>query len=262
MKIDKHVPMPEPLDECKTAFVKDMKVGDSVLIKSGGYSGKEARRVLSAMRHNGFASTSRTESGEGKNATIRIWRIAGSRQKWAAPKKVRKHTQAGKRGKIIQCPECSHRMVMSGFAWSKLVCLGCKAEIKKTDYLLPKLSPRQEAKVRKEPDWSGRLPEAETKDLAATTFESAQDCRARQYSVLQTQHFLRGGNAEDTDKFQIAFDALCAFLHKSRIAVYLGELSEEEVKQLNNDTGFWNSLRDKFSDQEANAICKGKKDDD
>jgi hypothetical protein len=150
-------------------------------------------------------------------------------------------------------------MVMYDFSWSKIVCLGCKAEIKKTDCLLPKLSKRQEAKVRRESD---RSPEAETKDLAATTFESAQDCRARQYSVLQTQHFLRGGNAEDTDKFQIAFDALCAFLHKSRVAVYLGELSSEEVKQLHNDAGFWNSLRDKFSDQEVNAICKGKKNDD
>jgi len=260
MKIYKDVPIPEPHAESKTAFVREMKVGDSVLCR-GGFHGKEVRRVTSALRNAGFKATSRTESGHGKNATIRIWRIAGSvsRVRTAKSRKVGRYTKAGKRGKIIQCPECAHRMVMYDFSWSKIVCLGCKAEIKKTDCLLPKLSKRQEAKVRRESD---RSPEAETKDLAATTFESAQDCRARQYSVLQTQHFLRGGNAEDTDKFQIAFDALCAFLHKSRVAVYLGELSSEEVKQLHNDAGFWNSLRDKFSDQEVNAICKGKKNDD
>ena len=149
MKIYKDVPIPKPHAESKTAFVRDMKVGDSILV-SGGYESSEVRRINSALRTAGFKATSRTESGHGKNATIRIWRIEGSatRVRPAKSRKVGKHTKAGKRGKIIQCPECAHRMVMSNFAWSKLVCLGCKAEIKKTDYLLPKLSPRQEAKVR------------------------------------------------------------------------------------------------------------------
>ncbi len=149
MKIYKDVPIPKPHAESKTAFVRDMKVGDSILV-SGGYESSEVRRINSALRTAGFKATSRTESGHGKNATIRIWRIEGSatRVRTAKSRKVGKHTKAGKRGKIIQCPECAHRMVMSNFAWSKLVCLGCKAEIKKTDYLLPKLSPRQEAKVR------------------------------------------------------------------------------------------------------------------
>ena len=149
MKIYKDVPIPKPHAESKTAFVRDMKVGDSILV-SGGYESSEVRRINSALRTAGFKATSRTESGHGKNATIRIWRIEGSatRVRTAKSRKVGKHTKAGKRGKIIQCPECAHRMVMSNCAWSKLVCLGCKAEIKKTDYLLPKLSPRQEAKVR------------------------------------------------------------------------------------------------------------------
>ena len=150
MKIYKDVPIPKPHAESKTAFVREMKVGDSVLCR-GGFQGKEVRRITSAMRTAGFKATSRTESGHGKNATIRIWRIDDPRwvlDRTAKSRKVGKHTKAGKRGKIIQCPECSHRMVMSNFAWSKLVCLGCRAEIKKTDFLLPRLSKRQEAKVR------------------------------------------------------------------------------------------------------------------
>jgi DNA-directed RNA polymerase subunit M/transcription elongation factor TFIIS len=149
MKIDKHVPIPKTPPESKTAFVREMKVGDSILV-SGGYESSEVRRINSALRTAGFKATSRTESGHGKNAKIRIWRIEGSvsRVRTTKSRKVGKHTKAGKRGKIIQCPECSHRMVMSNFAWSKLVCLGCRAEIKKTDFLLPRLSKRQEAKVR------------------------------------------------------------------------------------------------------------------
>ena len=93
MKIDKHVPLPEPHAESKTAFVREMKVGDSVLC-SGGFHGKEVRRITSALRNAGFKATSRTESGHGKNATIRIWRIEGSPTKGKPPKKVAKHTSA------------------------------------------------------------------------------------------------------------------------------------------------------------------------
>ena len=255
MKIYKDVPIPEPHAESKTAFVKDMKVGDSVLC-SGGYAEKQALRVISSIRTNGFKAVSRTESGHGKNAKIRVWRIEGSatRVRTAKSRKVGKHTQASQRGKIIECPECSHQSLVFNFAWSKIVCLGCKAEIKKTDFFLPVLGKRQEAKVRRESDRPPEVIKPKSKNL--------KDYRARQYSVLQTQHFLRGGEAENTDKFQVAFDALYEFLHKSRVAVYLGELSSEEVKQLHNDPGFWNSLRDKFSDQEVHSICKGKKDDE
>jgi ribosomal protein S27E len=261
MKIDKHVPMPEPLAECKTDFVKDMKVGDSVLL-SGGYSGREVNRVLSAMRYNGFAITSRTESGKGKNATIRIWRIAGRRQKGNMPgkRKVRKHTKAGKRGKIIQCPECAHRMVMSNFAWSKIVCLGCRAEIKKTDCLLPKLSKRQETKVRAAYE-AEQVLDADTpvvlvckkhgdymmtpnNHLGDNPEKIAYGCptcskdRVQQFCELKVEN-LGCSLADNPHEYLTTFNTLHAFLHTGRreghLAKKIGEMSYDGIVALAKD---------------------------
>ena len=154
MKIDKNVPIPARMPRNKTAFVEDMKVGDSILC-SGGFQGAEAKRVIGALRRYGYRCLSRIVpgTGHGDDADVRVWRVEGS-PKTRGPHRPREKgkvtgsTRAGKKGKIIECPECSHRMVMSNFSWSKIVCLGCRAEIKKTDCLLPKLSKRQEAKVR------------------------------------------------------------------------------------------------------------------
>lgn len=49
-------------------------------------------------------------------------------------KKVTKFTRASKNGKEIICPKCSHKVTVSHFAWSEIVCQGCKQEIKKTDF--------------------------------------------------------------------------------------------------------------------------------
>ena len=62
--------------------------------------------------------------------------------------KITKYKKAGKNGTIIECPECTHQEIIYHFSWHALVCPGCKATIEKTDYLLPKLSSDQEAKVR------------------------------------------------------------------------------------------------------------------
>jgi DNA-directed RNA polymerase subunit M/transcription elongation factor TFIIS len=253
MKIYKDVPMPEPLAECKTDFVKDMKVGDSVLL-SGGYSGKEVRRVLSAMRYNGFATTSRTESGEGKNAKVRIWRIAGRRPKGNGLRKVRKHTKAGKRGKIIQCPECSHRMVMSNFAWSKIVCLGCRAEIKKTDCLLPKLSKRQEAKVRTtyeaeqfldadtpvelECKKHGAFMMSPNNHLGDNPEKIAYGCpvcsaqRVQQFCVLKAENL--GGSLKETRRTVNALETLLK-TGEGNLAKKIGEMSYDGIVALAKD---------------------------
>jgi hypothetical protein len=54
--------------------------------------------------------------------------------KTMAFKKVTKFTRAGKDGKEIICPKCSHKVKVSHFAWTAINCQGCKQEIQKTDF--------------------------------------------------------------------------------------------------------------------------------
>ena len=65
-------------------------------------------------------------------------------------KKVNKHTRAGKRGKIIQCPKCNYQSVSYHFAWGGSGCVGCDEMIDKYDYLIPELTEEQDSKVRDE----------------------------------------------------------------------------------------------------------------
>ena len=51
-------------------------------------------------------------------------------------KKVNRYTRAGKQGKEITCPKCNQSYPVYHFAWSALVCLGCKQTIQKEEYLL------------------------------------------------------------------------------------------------------------------------------
>ena len=242
MKIYKDVPIPEPRAECKTAFVKDMKVGDSVLC-SGGYAGKQVLRVMGSIRTNGFKAVSRTETGHGKNAKIRIWRIEGIatcvRRAKSRSVQVGKHTKAGKKGKIIECPECGHHSLSYHFSWSASSCQGCARMIEKRHYLLPKLGKRKEAKVR-------------------AACES--DNRVRQYCYLKNKHLWNGQGDSNArgHRYDVAFDALYKFLIKSGVYSQLGEVSNEAVEELAKDAQFWNILRDRFSPQEAEAICEGK----
>jgi DNA-directed RNA polymerase subunit M/transcription elongation factor TFIIS len=270
MKIYKDVPIPEPHAESKTAFVKDLQVGNSVLC-SGGFHGKEVRRVTSAMRKAGFKATSRTESGHGKKAKIRIWRIEGSPTKGKPPKKVGKHTQAGKKGKIIQCPECSHRMVMSNFAWSKIVCLGCRAEIKKTDCLLPRLGKRQEAKVRSAYESEQTLdvdkpvkivckehggflvtPNNHLGDnpekIAYGCPKCSQD-RVQQFCGLKAENL--GCSLDDNPhEYITTFNALHDLLKtgKGQLASQIGEMSYEGIVALANDTRLDGMLKEKTNE--------------
>ena len=50
--------------------------------------------------------------------------------------KVNKHTRAGKYGKIISCPHCSHQAPVYHFAWSALGCTDCGEMVDKNDWLL------------------------------------------------------------------------------------------------------------------------------
>ena len=210
MKIYKDVPIPEPHAESKTAFVREMQVGNSVLC-SGGFHGKEVRRITSAMRNAGFKATSRTESGHGKKAKIRVWRIEGSatRVRTAKSRKVGKHTKAGHAGKIIECPECGNLSVSYHFSWSTSTCLGCRAEIEKTDYLLPKLGKRKEAKVR-------------------AACES--DNRVRQFCATKLRPLWNG------DDYDGAFGTLYDLLNKSGVAAEIGKMSDEAIEELAQNT--------------------------
>ena len=269
MKIYKDVPIPEPHAESKTAFVKDLQVGDSVLC-SGGFHGKEVRRVTSALRTNGFKATSRTESGHGKNAKIRVWRIEGSttRARTAKSRKVGKYTRAGHAGKIIECPECGHRMVMSNFGWSKIVCLGCRAEIEKTDCLLPKLSKRQEAKVRSAYESEQTLdvdkpvkivckehggflvtPNNHLGDnpekIAYGCPKCSQD-RVQQFCGLKAENL--GCSLDDNPhEYITTFNALHDLLKtgKGQLASQIGEMSYEGIVALANDTRLDGMLKEK-----------------
>ena len=49
-------------------------------------------------------------------------------------KKVDKHTRAGKKGKLIVCPECKNIERVYHFAWSAIICPKCNKVIDKYDY--------------------------------------------------------------------------------------------------------------------------------
>ena len=65
-------------------------------------------------------------------------------------KRVNKHTRAGQRGKIIQCPKCNYQSVSYHFAWGGSGCVGCHEMIDKYDYLIPELTQQQDSRVRNE----------------------------------------------------------------------------------------------------------------
>ena len=65
-------------------------------------------------------------------------------------KKVNKHTRAGQKGKIIQCPKCHYQSVSYHFAWAGSGCVGCDEMIDKYDYLIPEITDEQDFKVREE----------------------------------------------------------------------------------------------------------------
>ena len=239
MKVEKGVPIPGRIVRSKSSFVKDMVIGDSVLCH-GGFQGAEAKRIIAALRRYGYRCLSRIVpgTGHGKNADVRVWRIEGTpktRGPHRPKSKVGKYTKAGKKGKIIECPECGHHSLSYHFSWSASSCQGCARMIEKTDYLLPKLGKRKEAKVR-------------------AACES--DNRVRQYCYLKNKHLWNGQG--DSNAYDVAFDALYKFLIKSGVYSQLGEVSDEAVEELAKDAQFWNILRDRFSSQEAEAICNGK----
>jgi|TARA_R110000824_G_scaffold398243_1_gene602113 ribosomal protein S27E len=215
MKIEKGIPLYAAKTrgqsaKSKTDFVQRMKIGDSVVC-SGGFSGAETKRVVSAMRRRGFRCACRTEPGT--QASIRVWRIDGNPTKRKSSKKVTRYTKAGKRGKIIECPECGHQSVVYHFSWLASECLGCKGMIGKTDYLLPQLGERKEAKVR-----------------AAC----ASDDRVRQFCAIKLRHLLNKGDKYKA--YDVAFDALYKLLNKLGVASDMGKLSEGAIKKLAEGT--------------------------
>jgi ribosomal protein S27E len=54
--------------------------------------------------------------------------------------KVNKHTKAGVNGKLVTCPKCNVASRIYHFAWTGLICLNCKQEVKKQDWLVDKHS--------------------------------------------------------------------------------------------------------------------------
>jgi len=50
--------------------------------------------------------------------------------------KVTNHTRAGRDGKTIYCPNCNEAHHMGHFSWSAFVCVNCKAEVEKTEFML------------------------------------------------------------------------------------------------------------------------------
>jgi len=50
--------------------------------------------------------------------------------------KVTNSARAGKNGKTIKCPKCSHVGTVYHFAWSGLGCQGCNEMIDKLDWLM------------------------------------------------------------------------------------------------------------------------------
>jgi ribosomal protein S27E len=51
-------------------------------------------------------------------------------------RKVNRYTRAKKNGTIIYCPLCNDANTVYNFGWSAVICLGCKAEVKKNDHYL------------------------------------------------------------------------------------------------------------------------------
>tara|TARA_R100000781_G_scaffold16354_1_gene13405 strand:- start:667 stop:843 length:177 start_codon:yes stop_codon:yes gene_type:complete len=49
---------------------------------------------------------------------------------------INRYTRAGKWGKRILCPNCSHQSIIYHFAWSALGCIHCKEMIKKDEWLV------------------------------------------------------------------------------------------------------------------------------
>jgi ribosomal protein S27E len=243
MKIDKNVPIPARMPRNKTAFVKDMEVGDSVLFR-GGFQGVEAKRVIGALRRYGYRCVSRIVpgTGHGDDADVRVWRVEGS-PKTRGPHrpgkkgKVTRSTRAGKKGKVIACPECGHYSVVYHFSWAATECGGCKRNIGKTDHLLPKLSKRKEAKIREACD---------------------SDNKVRQFCATKLRPLWKNS---DQDVYSTAFDALYNFLNKHDLSSQLGEVSDETIEELAKDPSFWDILKSRFSPEEQAAICVENKDD-
>ena len=50
--------------------------------------------------------------------------------------KVTNSARAGKNGKTIKCPKCSHVGTVYHFAWSGLGCQGCNEMIDKLNWLM------------------------------------------------------------------------------------------------------------------------------
>lgn len=50
-------------------------------------------------------------------------------------KMVNSHTRAGAHGAEIECPECNCQVIVFHFSWSALVCVGCGAEVEKTNWI-------------------------------------------------------------------------------------------------------------------------------
>jgi ribosomal protein S27E len=44
------------------------------------------------------------------------------------------HTRAGRAGREIICPRCQQAAVVFHFAWSALMCSGCRAMVDKVDW--------------------------------------------------------------------------------------------------------------------------------
>ena len=64
-------------------------------------------------------------------------------------KKVDRHTRAGKRGIIIECPKCSHRTVVYHLSWIAKICTNCKENIAKYSFIEPRLTDEEDREVRR-----------------------------------------------------------------------------------------------------------------
>jgi len=104
-------------------------------------------------------------------------------------KRVNKHTRAGQKGKIIQCPKCNHQSVSYHFAWAGSGCGSCDEMIDKYDYLIPELTEEQDSKVRD---------------------EQYIDNGIRKICYETNKHIWN----KDTDKYWKAFDSLYKVLKK------------------------------------------------
>jgi len=79
---------------------------------------------------------------------------------------VTSHTRAGRAGRAIICPHCQQAAVVFHFAWSALMCSGCRAPVDKLDWRTDEPMPPPRSRPHENDEERAGREEAELRELA------------------------------------------------------------------------------------------------